>query len=346
MQLTRLVVVLLDNGLNLNRADGPPCFSQQDSQVKSRTSNEISLNPILVPRPDTVHIGVDHPRVPEHDRAHATHPSSFCHVVSFLPFHFGMSLGPKSLSSPPRPEIAVLLKEVFQLAASAECQFLNRVHGVVREQQGHLGDEKQMELVLNTLVYIKTLLDEHKLRFQQALAILSGYGTSPCSSGAAPNLRVSWLPPASQSVPQGELRSVYADFEELLNRNRALGDLCVASMSLIMNTAMLKESQKAVERADDQKRLTTLAYFFLPITLVSSVFGMNVKQLGTGSQHIWLPAAILIPVVLFALILSHPQYFKPIVTKLLKPRRHNIPSYHTQGATRLFSVSNVTGRHS
>ncbi|KAJ5949541.1 hypothetical protein N7454_001125 [Penicillium verhagenii] len=340
----RFVVILLDNGLNLNRADGPPCFTRRDSQLKDHTSNEISLNPILVHRPDTLHIGLDHPRVPDHDRAHATHPASFCPVVSLLPFHFGMSLGSKSLSSSPRVEIVVLLTEVFQLVTSAECQFLNSMYGVIREQLGHMGDEKQMEHVLNTLVYIKALLDEHKLRFQQAIAILSSQGTS--SLGEVSNTRVSWNPPASQFMTQGELCLPHADFQELLNRNKTIGDLCVESMSLIMNTAMLKESQKAVERADDQKRLTILAYFFLPISIVTSVFGMNVKQFGTGSQNIWVPAVVLVPVVLFALILSHPQYFKPIVMKLLKPQRQNIPSYQTQGATRLFSFSSVTGRHS
>ncbi|OBT64481.1 hypothetical protein VE03_05375 [Pseudogymnoascus sp. 23342-1-I1] len=316
---SRLAIVFLDNGLNLNRSDGPPCFSRHNSQIKNHTVHEISLNPILIPRPNTVHISVEHPKVPEHDRGHANHVGSFCNVMSLLPFHFGMSLNQKTLSHTPRPEITVLLMEVFQLVASSECQFLNRVYGVAKEQRGHSGDERRMEPALNTLVYIKTLLDEHRPRLQQTMTFLSCReisGSDPVSS-----TRVPCTTGTSQCVPQGELSSIYADFEDLLSRNKSLGDFCVESMDLIMNTALLKESRKAFENADDQKRLMILAYFFLPLSLVSSIFGMNVKEFGTGSQHIWLPVVVLVPIILFALTLSHPHYFKPLTLMLTKPWR-------------------------
>jgi Mg2+ and Co2+ transporter CorA len=242
-----------------------------------------------------------------------------------------MSLSPETLSTAPRTEMPVLLKEVFMLVASAECQFLNRVHGVTREQQKHLDNEKQMELALNTLLYIKALLDDHKQRLQQTIAFLKAHETP--GSESLPSGQVLRAAATSQTVPRGELGSILADFEELLNRSKDLGDFCIESMDLIMNTAMLRESQKAVGRADDQKRLTILAYLFLPLSLVASIFGMNVKELGTGSQHIWLPVIILGPVTLFAWALSHPNFFEPWVVKPTKSRRSEIPTYQTQGAT-------------
>ena len=151
-----------------------------------------------------------------------------------------------------------------------------------------------MELVLDILVYLKTLLGEHKLRFRQTIAFLSCRGVWGSNSSPIA-IRVPGTAATSQSIPQGELDSIYADFDELLSHNESLGNFCVESIDRIMNRAMVKESQKAGERADDQKRLTTLAYFFLPLSLVSFIFDMNVREFGTGSQHIWLPATIFSP---------------------------------------------------
>ncbi|KAJ5799667.1 uncharacterized protein N7518_001735 [Penicillium psychrosexuale] len=338
----RLAFVLLDNGLNLNRPDGPPCFSRHDSLFKNTTSSNLSLNPILIPRPDTIHTGVAHPVIPGHDRDHAN-LNSFCHVASLLPFHFGMSLSERHISPTPRPtrpSIMLLLKEVFILVAGSECQFLNRVHSVVKEEQRNPGDERQMELALNTLVYIKTLLDEHRSRLQGIITFL-GRCSSPDSDSDIAR-RDSCAAATARSVPQGEMMGIiYGDFEELLSRNKSLGEFCVGSMDLIMNNAMLKESRKAVETADDQKRLTILAYFFLPLSLATSIFGMNVQEFGTGNQHIWLPVVTLAVIVLVAMILLNPHYFKSCWSKFVKRRQPEIPTYQTQGATMLFNDSIV-----
>jgi len=324
--------VLLDNGLNLNRAAGPPCFSRQDSQVKGDTSNEISVNPIIIPRPPGVHIGVTHPKLPDPDEEHARHPHSICHVASLLPFYFGIGFSNNNLM--PRPEMLFLLSDVFRLVTSAECQFLNRLYALVRDQQRHLEHQRELELALDNLVYIKTLLDEHKQRLEQTIAFFTSRGVSSPAVRPANG--------ASQTSSQEGLASTYLDFKELLHRTESLGKFCVENMNLIMNSAMLMESQKTVERADDQRRLTVAAYLFLPLSLVSSLFGMNVKELGTGTQHIWLPGVILLPIGLMSLILFYPQYFKRAFKLLGRPKQNQEPApsaYQTQGATRAFSTS-------
>jgi len=113
-----------------------------------------------------------------------------------------------------------------------------------------------------------------------------------------------------------------------------------------MNSAMLKESQKAIERADDQRRLTVLAYFLLPLSIVTSAFGMNVKELGTGSQHIWLPFVVLVPVGVLSWILFDPGRFERVLKLLVDLRQRRRLSHQTHGATRRSKTSSDNGAFS
>ena len=299
------------------------------------------MNTIIIPRPKAVHIGVSHPEVPQPDLGHANHANSICHVAALLPFYFGMTL---THCLTPRLDMAVLLGDVFRLAASSECQFLNRVNAVVKDQQRHLTDEQQMELALSTLISIKTLIDEHKQRFKETIAFLKSRGALCHDNSVSGSI-------APQSTSQEGLTLLHVDFEELLDRAENIGSFCVESMSLVMNRAMLKESRKAVERADDQKRLTVLAYLFLPLSLVSSIFGMNVTQLGTGSAEIWLAVVIAIPVAILAWVLTSPKYLEHITGYLVyvvnmlgwkqQPKATDA-SYQTHGATNPLSTSRTS----
>ena len=48
------------------------------------------------------------------------------------------------------------------------------------------------------------------------------------------------------------------------------------------------ESRKSIELADSVKRLTQIALIFVPLNLVTSLFGMNFVELGSGKMHIWI----------------------------------------------------------
>lgn len=121
--------------------------------------------------------------------------------------------------------------------------------------------------------------------------------------------------PTTQTTSGDIVVSLHLDFEELLYRNESIGSLCVETVSLIMNSSMLKESQKAIQRADDQRRLTILAYLFLPLQLVTSTFGMNVTEFGQGPWHIWFPIAICFPVLVISLLFIYPQGLKRLFSK-------------------------------
>lgn len=63
----------------------------------------------------------------------------------------------------------------------------------------------------------------------------------------------------------------------------------------------LEESRKAIQQADTIKRLTILAFIYIPIQTASAVFGMNLKEL-QPSPSVWV--FIVVAVVLLAMTLS------------------------------------------
>lgn len=266
----------------------------------------VSPIPIITPRPPTVNINAVHPDAPIHQDP--APPNSICHVASLLPFYLGMSTNAPSTA----PSILVLICEIFRLVAGAECQFLNQLHALVQDQELEPADGENMELAISTLRYIKVLLEDHKQSLKQNIIFLETHGPPDLDSGSSTVIAGSSAPKHRSESPD-ELTPILLDFKELLTRAESLGAFCTDTAGLILNGAMFRESQKAIERADDQRRLTVLAYLFLPLSLVYSLFGMNVRELGTGSQGIWLVFAVLAFVGCTSWILYHPHIMRRVV---------------------------------
>ena len=71
------------------------------------------------------------------------------------------------------------------------------------------------------------------------------------------------------------------DLREYLNRHVSMKSLEESRVAVI-------ESRKSIELADSVKRLTQIALIFVPLNLVTSLFGMNFVEFGTGKLHIWI----------------------------------------------------------
>jgi len=63
-----------------------------------------------------------------------------------------------------------------------------------------------------------------------------------------------------------------------------------------MNRASLEESRRAIEQAEKVKRLTLLAFFFVPLSFTASIFGMNFKEFGQGHLSIYIFGIVVGPV--------------------------------------------------
>ncbi|KAI9670273.1 MAG: hypothetical protein M1831_006487 [Alyxoria varia] len=65
----------------------------------------------------------------------------------------------------------------------------------------------------------------------------------------------------------------------------------MASMAIV-------ESQKAIAQAESFSKLTTVAFFFIPLTLCASIFGMNFKE-WENEIHTWLWVVVSLLVTMF-----------------------------------------------
>ena len=77
------------------------------------------------------------------------------------------------------------------------------------------------------------------------------------------------------------LRSTQGDLRDYLNRH-------VSMKSLEESRIAVLESRRSIELADSVKRLTVLALVFVPLSLVTGVFGMNVREFGQGETGVWI----------------------------------------------------------
>lgn len=71
----------------------------------------------------------------------------------------------------------------------------------------------------------------------------------------------------------------------------------------LMNT-QIEESRKAIQQAEVVKRLTALAFVFIPISTVCSAFGMNIEQLSHNLPSVWVFATVALVITVSTLICS------------------------------------------
>lgn len=77
--------------------------------------------------------------------------------------------------------------------------------------------------------------------------------------------------PSSSTIPkyEVELAGLKAEIDETLAR-------LTSTFQAVMSTMSIVESQKAISEAETVSKLTSLAFFFIPLSFVASFFGMNI----------------------------------------------------------------------
>lgn len=181
------------------------------------------------------------------------------------------------------------LSELFGFAAHSEWQFLNMMSSLINDDLRSF--EQHMEFSLSNLKYSKALLDEHIDHIAATIA-----STKPHLVNEQSN---------STAISDG-LQHQLTNYEELSKKAQSLSALCTEGTTIIANHAMLIESKKATVQAEGVTRLTLLAYYFLPLNLITSFFGMNFKENGTGKIGLWLTFVVLVPIFVLSCVLAYP----------------------------------------
>lgn len=95
------------------------------------------------------------------------------------------------------------------------------------------------------------------------------------------------LPEYSSSVQKQLLVPLIRDFERFSEEIDLLKTDCDQFLEQQISKVALQETRSQMREARDIKRLTYFAFIFVPLSLASSFFGMNVKELDSGSTPVW-----------------------------------------------------------
>lgn len=110
-------------------------------------------------------------------------------------------------------------------------------------------------------------------------------------------------------------RSLQVDYDEILAQARQFEEDIKDHMTTCVGIMTLKESKKSIQLADSVRRITQLAFIFVPLTFVTSIFGMNLEGFGTGNIKTWvfLVVASAVTITVFALLIMSrhfPKWYK------------------------------------
>ena len=80
---------------------------------------------------------------------------------------------------------------------------------------------------------------------------------------------------------------IRADLDNLIKEMNSLTTRAKSTFQDIMATMSIVESQKAIAQAETISKLTNLAFFFIPLTLTASIFGMNFTVNSNTHSRLW-----------------------------------------------------------
>ena len=226
----------------------------------------------------------DHPLKEHGTRSQSSVPQIY-QSATLLPFEVDTFLDAKTAIT----DAFYALSNIFRHVAYSEVQVLNVLDAQIIQEMGVLTAEHRRSHSLENLQYFTLFLDRHVRQIEDALATVKsrGHGRDWPIEHRTGKRR--------KAVAAAE--KLQADFEGLLSRALDLRRRCTEGMSVMMNRAVIAESRKAIEQAERVKRLTLLATIFIPLSFVSSIFGMNFREFGQGRLSVWWFVAISAPVL-------------------------------------------------
>lgn len=104
--------------------------------------------------------------------------------------------------------------------------------------------------------------------------------------------------------PSSTYSELLRDYEELLNDTRQREIEFKDALSHKVSLLALKESKESIRQTQIVSRLSQLAFIFIPLTFVTSCFGMNLTALGSGNGEIWVFCVIAVALTVTILLIS------------------------------------------
>ena len=171
-----------------------------------------------------------------------------------------------------------ILSGVLNVANLAWAQLINFLADDISYYKS-AGGNGNLNLALEQLRFDASLLERTSALLSHNLILIKQGG---CPSWPTPAATATTLL-AHKAKIQAALER---DVDYLVARCERLARSCEVSTTFLVSSMQLIESQKGITQAGQVQRLTQLAFLFIPISLLASVFGMNVAEY-KNPPNIW-----------------------------------------------------------
>lgn len=215
--------------------------------------------------------------------------------LAMIPEQYGLTLD-KDLAC---VDAFYALSEIITLAASSENQFVNLL-------QTHIDSSLRLfrgqeDWCIEKLQYIKVLLDETAERAFEVMHLLETEKDAKWPTSKADK---------DIAVRETVRKALLEDYRELHRRSTVLSQKVRDGTTFITTGVSARASRRSIDQAAEVNRIAILAYFFVPMSFVTSIFGMNVVEfgdLGWGVGTIFIVLAfVMVPSLLLGFWKSMP----------------------------------------
>ena len=80
---------------------------------------------------------------------------------------------------------------------------------------------------------------------------------------------------------------------DIMIRSESLERFLMDSFKLLISSTSVMEAEVAFQQGVHTQRLTILAFLYVPLSFVTGVFGMNIKEINDSPLSVWVPIAAL-----------------------------------------------------
>lgn len=191
--------------------------------------------------------------------------------ASWLPAEYGRTLDPGVMAQ----DAMYALSEVLGLTASSQMQFLSLID--VKLEQQTLLSHAQDRLCLPNLKYLQKILYGHIQKTQRVLDSIASTTSPKWPKASSP-----WGEPRAGAAVQ----RLEQDSKHLPTRTETLQDRTTQAIATLVTSISITEAQRAREQATRVRQIILLAIAVIPLSLTTSLFGMNVIELGNDRMDL------------------------------------------------------------
>ncbi|KEY74766.1 hypothetical protein S7711_11064 [Stachybotrys chartarum IBT 7711] len=253
------VVVWSDFGSSLSQTLGGPW-----NKTVKKYGNRVSFVPIAMPYSNTVIR--DHIALANDKNGQASDfDGELLQSATFIPQEFSKHIDHNVASRNP----FYAMDGIFRTFAASEQQFINLMADLI----DNIASKGPEEGVMIELQHIYRCLQRHEERLQDTFEVLRG-------KGGRGWFRLEATTDSRKQKADDALQDLMHIFEKLLRRVSTVSTACKGEMEMLKHEAMFEETQKTIAQAEGLSKITAIAFVFVPLSFVTSFFGMNFPEIG------------------------------------------------------------------